>query len=162
MAEKQQMYRVVNPNQDLQYEKRQEEIRKDPESRQYLICIKATPQSSMPDEWEIVTGRSEAREMIIDAIDYIDFEHSFVLVESCVLADRKSIYTFMKHIEQFFNDGFDIDSYIKGDWSEDDYIKRNEIDTSIYNPANTSRSVSMEEIMNGSIDIQSLNSGKED
>jgi hypothetical protein len=153
MAEKKRMYQVVNPDADLKFERKMRS--KDPEERYYLICIRAAAQSDMPDEWHIVSGRTEAREVIINAIDYIDFEESFVLVETCTLNDRKSIYTFMKYIEQFFNDGFDIDDYVKGDWSEDDYIRHNDIDTSIYNNLREGR-VSMVDMMNGKVNIQSL------
>lgn len=144
--EKKQMYRVVNPEADTRFESKF----KDPEEKQYLICIKASAQSGMDDEWDIVTGRTEAYEYIKDRIDYIDFERSFILVESCILSDRKSIYAFMKFAKQYFpNDSFDIDEAIKGDWDEDEYQKNNDIDTSLY--GNPKDKLSMEELMGSGI-----------
>ena len=157
-VERKQMYRLVEPDKDVKFEK-EFKATKGPEEKQYLVCIRALARSSMPDEWEIVTGRSEAREMIINAMDYIDFERSFVLVESCTLLDRISIYAFMKHIEQFFADGFDIDDYVSGDWSEKDYAERNDID-SMY-AANQGHGVSMEDIMNGGVHMAQLNKGRD-
>lgn len=147
MEEKKQLYHVATAADEANRGKR----KKGPEEKQYLICIKALQGSGLEDEWEICEGRSEAREYIKTCVDYIDFERSFVLVESCVLADRKSIYTFMKHIEQFYNDGFDIDDYVRGDWSEDDYIKSNNIDTSIYTTDNLVNRLTMDQLMGSDI-----------
>ena len=59
----------------------------------------------------------------------------------------------MKHIERFFPDEpFDIEDYIKGDWSEDEYMKMNDIDPIYAN----SNNLSMEELMSKSIDRVSL------
>ena len=35
----------------------------------------------------------------------------------------------MKYAERFYNDNFDIEDYIKGDWSEDEYKEMNGIDS---------------------------------
>ena len=148
MPEKKQMYRIVNPDQDKRYD---EKIRlEDPERRQYLICISAQAGSGEEDMWRLVTGRTEAYNLIKDNIDYIDFFNSFILVETCKLADRQSIYAFMKHIERFYEeDSFDIDDYVRGDWSEDEYLKYNEIDRSLL--VESSSKLNMEDIMNGNV-----------
>ena len=98
---------------------------KSSEEKQYLICIKG---KESEDVWEIVTGRTEAYEFIKNMIDFIVFEESFILVETVKLSERKSIYAFMKYAERFYNDNFDIEDYIKGDWSEDEYKEMNGID----------------------------------
>ena len=53
----------------------------------------------------------------------------------------------MKYCERFFNDSFDIEDYIKGDWSEADYAAQNNIDTMF---SNNDR-LNMEDFMNGEI-----------
>lgn len=151
MAEElKQLYRVVNDK----YDKREEASKKNPENKQYLICIASIPDSGVEDEWCIVNGRRAAYEKIVESIDYIDLRYSFVLVETCTLSDRKSIYTFMKYMENFYNEGFDIDDYVKGDWSEQEYIENNEIDP-IY-IENNNQKVSLMDIMNGTIQTTSL------
>ena len=147
MAEKKRLYTVVDHDKDIKFER----SIKDPEEKLYLICI-----STMEyDMWNLVYGRSNTREYIIDNIEDINFEESFVLVEGVDLTERVSIYAFMKHIERFFpNDPFDIEDYIKGDWSEDEYMKHNDIDP-IYSNAN-SNNLSMEELMSKSLDRISL------
>lgn len=121
--------------------------KKYPEDRQYLICIASTDGDS--DIWQIITGRTNAREFIKDNINIINFDESFILVEGCTLEQRKSIYAFMKHIEKFFvDDPFDIDEYIKNtDWSESEYRKHNEIDESVF--IDNSERIDMGSIMNG-------------
>lgn len=127
---------------------------KDYEEKQYLICIRS--ENYDYDMWEIVTGRTEAYNYIKDNVDLdiIDFKESFVLVENCTLNERKSIYAFMKYVGQFYEDDFDIDEYIKGDWSENDYRKDNGIDESLN--INPNDRLNMADIMNGSVSASSL------
>lgn len=153
---KRQMYRVVDADKDLQFDKSSN--KKDPEERQYLICIASIPGSGYEDEWVIVTGRRAAYEKIVESIEYIDLENSFILVETCTLKDRKSIYTFMKYMENFYNEGFDIEDYVRGDWSEQEYRHHNDIDQDYVNAINSSNGVTMEDIMNG-INITPLEGG---
>ena len=150
MSELKQLYRVVND----EYDKREEIRKRNPEDKQYLICIASIPGSGMEDEWVIVTGRRAAYDKIVESIDYIDLRYSFVLVETCTLSDRKSVYTFMKHMENFYNEGFDIEDYVKGDGSESDYMTSNEIDQ-IYLD-NQHNKVSMEDMLNGNVVTTSL------
>lgn len=123
--------------------------KKHPEERQYLICISGLSQ----DNWVIVTGRTEAYNYIKENIDDINMEHSFILVESCTLGERKSIYAFMKYAGEFYSDGFDIEDYIKGDWDELDYKRTNDISLMI---DNTER-VDIQSFMNGDVDTVDLN-----
>lgn len=141
MAEMKEMVKVVD------------NTKKHPEDRQYLICIRTKDGSGVPDSWDIVTGRTGAYEYIKDIIDDIDMEHSFILVESVALNERKSIYAFMKYAGEFYSDGFDIEDYIKGDWDEMDYKRTNDISLMIDNKDR----VNMESFMNGDIDTVELN-----
>ena len=149
MAELKQMYDIVNPNQDIMHD---EEIRlSDPEKRLYLVCIAFMDDV---DEWYILMGRTETYEYIKERIDNIDFETSFVLVETLKLKDRISIYQFMAKVQNNYDDGFDINEHIKGDWNEADFRSSQGIDESL-NISNDNR-LSMESIMNGEVETTSL------
>lgn len=154
MAEKElvKMYRVVDANKDLKHDAQINHPKKTPEEKQYLLCIAG--KDGADDEWEIITGRTATYERIKESIEYIDFELSFVLVETLTLSDRKSIYAFMKYVQDFYNDGFDIEDYIKGDWSESDYKASNNIDPSI--DFNSDRRINMQSIMDGGVETTSL------
>lgn len=122
--------------------------KKHPEDRQYLICITGMSQ----DSWVIVTGRTEAYEYIKENIDDINMEHSFILVESCTLTNRKSIPEFMRYAGEFYSDGFDINDYIKGDWDEEDYKRMNDMSLVI----NNEERVDMQSFMNGDVNTIDL------
>lgn len=126
--------------------------KKHPEDRQYLICIRAKEGSGAQDAWDFATGRTEAYEYIKSNIDYIDLEHSFVLVESVTLSERKSIYAFMKYAGEFYSDGFDIEDYIKGDWDESDYMRNNDITPMVDNKER----IDMASFLNGEVDTKDL------
>lgn len=127
-------------------------IVKSPEERQYLICIAG--KDGAEDEWEIVIGRTNAYEKIKNSIEYIDLEHSFILVETCTLDRRKSIYAFMKYAGEFYADGFDIEDYVKGDWDETDYRSMNDMNETL--EINNSERISMQSIMDGEVGTTSL------
>lgn len=139
MQEKVKMVDIINPNKKME---------KTPEEKKYLVCIE-TRSNSKDGFWEILTGRSEVYEYIKNIIDIIDFENSFILVEDCILEERKSIYAFMKYAKKFYQyDDFDIDDYID---DEIEYDNKN-IDESIN--VDKSSIVSMADILNGSISIE--------
>ena len=137
--EMRQMIRHVKPD---------EPRTKSHEEKQYLICIAAKPGDY--DLWEIVIGRTNAYEFIKDNIDIIDFDRSFILVEDCNLNQRKSIYAFVKYVQDLYNDGFDIEEYIKGDWSETEYQVDNDINIMVDN----SSRLSMAEMLNGEYEFK--------
>ena len=127
--------------------------KKNPEEREYLICI--TGSNGEEDYWIIINGRSNAFEHIKENVEYIDFNESFILVENLALANRISLYAFMKEMEKHYpNDPFRIDEYINGDWSEEDYRNRNEINTSI--DIASSERLNMADLMNGNVQTTSL------
>ncbi len=120
-------------------------IKNNPELKEYLLCIAG--KDGADDTWEMITGRTELYETIKNNIEWIDLERSFVLLSTAKLENRKSIVAFMKYCERFFNDSFDIEDYIKGDWSEANYAAQNNIDTMF---SNNDR-LNMEDFMNGEI-----------
>lgn len=83
---------------------------KDPEYKEYLICIEGC--NGGGNEWILCTGRKETVECIINNIDIIIPDKSFVLVEDCKLNERISVYDFMKKFGNLYDESFDIDEYI--------------------------------------------------
>lgn len=126
---------------------------KHPESKQYLICIATKGGSGVQDSWTILVGRTAAYEYIKENIDDIDFDLSFILVENCSLSERKSIYAFMKYVGDFFEDNFDIEDYIKGDWDENDFIRNNDISLNVDN----NERIDMQSFLDGDINTKDLN-----
>ena len=120
---------------------------KHPEDREYLICILTEDSQTC---WDIVMGRRDAYETIKSYIEEyeVNFDKSFILDESKALAERKSLYSFMKYAQQFFDqDDFDIENYVEGDWDEADYQQMNDIDPNLSIKA--SDRLSMQSLMMG-------------
>jgi len=145
--EKKQMVRVIDKAVDPA-----PKMEKNPERKQYLICIR---HYSGDDFWEIAKGRTNAyydlkNEIEADA-ENINFDESFILVEGHGIETRKSLYAFLIHVKDQYFDRFDINDYIKGDWSEYDYALQNDlqIDEDVEN-----NKISMESIMNGETVVQ--------
>ena len=119
---KQPLYRVVAPNQDQTFEAR---FKQNFEAKDYLVCINLDWIETEP-VWSICHGRTETYEYIKDNIMcahgyagggshgeiYLSTTEAFVLVDGLPLKDRKSIYAFMKYVQQFYDDGFNIDDYV--------------------------------------------------
>lgn len=131
---------------------------KHPEERQYLICLTFKPGSGVEDIWEIAIGRSAAYEAIKNYVELnIDYDHSFILVETCTLNQRKSIYSFMKYAGDFFEDSFDIDDYVKGDWDEEDFKRTNDINLEV----DRNDRVNMASFLDGNVDMSDISNGGE-
>lgn len=124
---------------------------KSPEERIYLLCLQDTDTGAR--DWDIVIGRMEAYNQLKNQINYIDLSASFILVETVTFADRISIYKFMKTIGDTIEDGFDIDDYVKGDWSETDF-QNGSIDSSVN--VNPNERLNMEDVMNGFVETNDL------
>lgn len=109
--------------------------KKSPEEKEYLLCI--TVNDGRDSYWTILKGRTEAYEFIKNNIDTIDMDESFILVENCVLAKRKSIYAFMKHAQDYYpEDTFDIDAYCNDEEDNPDYWHpENEVNSIVDIPA---------------------------
>lgn len=126
--------------------------KKSPDEKEYLICIKG--KDGAEDSWDIVIGRDEAYTYIKDSIEFIDLEESFILVDECKMSERKSIVVFMRYVERFYEDNFDINDYVKGD---DESLINNDIEDgepdSIFLQENNSVSVFANQEYN-SIDIE--------
>ena len=133
--EKQQLYRVVNPNQDKKFEER---FNQDFEHKEYLCCLSLHADKDTCHEYEVLMGRAEACEIYqeyeilmgrteayeyirqyIESYSEVDMLKSFVLVDGLPLSERKSIYAFMRYVQQFYNDGFDVDEYITDEVREE-------------------------------------------
>lgn len=119
------------------------------EEKEYLICIECM---SGDLHWEIAKGRTEAYEYIKDIMNLygIDFDTSFILVEGKSITERVSIYAFLKHVQDYFEDGFDVDDYIIGDFDEEEFRKNNNISEAM-SISNDER-LDMKDIMDNNID----------
>jgi len=120
IEESKQMYELVK-----QPEKEVKAVKlsniKDPEEKEYLVCLFYDDSDSAYTSWDIYKGRTQAYQEILEAIrngdynfgnDCVNINYSFVLVEGAKLEERVTLYDFMKYCKNFYNDGFDIDDYI--------------------------------------------------
>lgn len=99
-------------------------VKEDPSEKLYLICLRG--QNGNEDSWEIVEGRESTYEYIKTKLrsEDINMDDSFVLVETLTLNKRKSLYAFMKHMENYFEDPeFDIEDYVTGDVIDEQRIE---------------------------------------
>ena len=119
------------------------------EEKEYLICIECMSGDLF---WEVVKGRTEAYSRIKYTIyvDAVNFDTSFILVEGKSITERVSLYAFLKHVQDYFEDGFDIDDYVKGDFDEEEFRKNNNISEAM-SISNDER-LDMKDIMNNNID----------
>ena len=102
-------------------------VKKTPEEKEYLLLLKyITDNDSESTEFCIFIGRTEARKYIIDVVPDLDIFESYVLVEGVVLENRITVYEFMKHMENYFSDGFDIEDYNIG--ASEEEINRAEVE----------------------------------
>ena len=105
-----QLYRLVDPEADARFDQR---MLKDPEEKQYLVCLLMEYSDDVIYEWNLIRGRKAAYEYLQENIEEINLEESFILTEGVKLEDRKTSYAFMKYCQSIFNDGFDIDNYVE-------------------------------------------------
>lgn len=94
----------------------------DPEERKYLILYFGTDPDNGDEikSFEIITGRTATYEFIKNMIDSIDIHESKVMTTHDMTYDEAgSVYLFMKAMQQFFVDGFDIADYCTGDMEEE-------------------------------------------
>ena len=131
-------------------------FKKNPEDKQYLVCIRG---DSIDDLWDILQGRTAAYDFIKDYIGSINLEESFVLVEENTLLQRISVYAFMKRVQDNYMDGFDIEDYVDGDWSETNYKINNNI---IPDPEIEEKKLSIEDIMAGNIEFSDIPTKKDE
>lgn|SRR5574344_1137962 len=81
-------------------------IEKSPELKKYLLLIYATGDDE-DRTFQIITGRSEAREYLISNLSDINILNSLVVVEDVTLEDSISVLEFLKYIQAFYDDDFD-------------------------------------------------------
>lgn len=86
--------------------------RKSPEEKLYVILIRSDL-DEIDHTWLEATGRSEAYEIAKSLVTEgdISLKETIVLVEGNSLENSVSIYWFLKHMQQLFNDGFNVDDY---------------------------------------------------
>jgi DNA-binding protein len=92
----------------------------DPEDKQYLVLM-FLKENEETKTFEIITGRKSVYDYIRENIDNIDILKSLILVnaEGVTLNDAITVYAFMKHMEQFFQDeNFSIEDYRDEDETE--------------------------------------------
>lgn len=99
---------------------------KDPEKRIYVILYYAHEDGDDVKSFEVIIGRTNTREFIKNMIECLDIHESKVLVETVPYEDAKSVYEFIKLMESFYNDGFDIEDYNIGDNIDLSYHKEEE------------------------------------
>lgn len=88
-------------------------IVKNPEDKMYILLFYFNDECK---EYEIVTGRNEARETAKGYIEEgANLKSSLVLVEGNPIERSVTLYEFMKHMERYFNDNFYVDDYVTAD-----------------------------------------------
>ena len=94
------------------------EKKKAPELRMYLICYSFLDGTR---DWVEVEGRTVTYDSVKTMIESgnVNVEESIILVEGGEYGKHATLYQFMKHMENFYNNKFDIDDYVVGD-SEDE------------------------------------------
>lgn len=97
--------------------------KKDPEKRLYVVLYYSYEDGEEVKSFEILTGRTNAREFIKNMIDSIDIHESKILVETVAYEDALTVYQFIKEMEVYYQDGFDIEDYNIGDYIEIDKEK---------------------------------------
>lgn len=138
MAEKKQMVRVVDNTKP----------REDAEKKRYLLCIE---ENSGEKDWAIVIGRTAAYEWVKERAEFINFNESFILVETLKLAERKALYSFMKYAQDMYEDSFDIDDYVRGDFDEEDFIRNSNGEESLMEAINNNNDKLTGEMLAGGV-----------
>ena len=99
-------------------------IQKDKTVKYYmLVCVYNSGETTV----EFIQGQPNVRLTIINSLDGLDIYQSFVLVEDVGFGQedgKPSVYTFMKWIEDNYNDGFDIDEYVQYRTEQEDLNQR--------------------------------------
>lgn len=88
---------------------------KDPEEKQFLLLIVYIDEDGEPfSSFEIVKGRTAARQFVIDELEEIDidFSNSTILAEGKPFGCQLPLADFLRHVAKFYDDGFDIDEYL--------------------------------------------------
>lgn len=132
---------MINPNMPFYVKGYEKELKLlDKSSKEYLVVTYTKPDAEILEiDARFIIGQASVREYIKNCIDSIDLDLSFVLVEDVpfgVHNGKPSVYQFMKWISKNYDDGFDIDDYVK-QREEDQKIdeefekRRNAFDTEV-------------------------------
>ena len=129
------------------------EIERPHEEKQYILLLYMHSNCNDGSErtFEVITGRSFVREFLIERLDEIDIESSYVLLEDIsfkdTFANQVTVYRFLKLVQKYYDDGFDIDDYHSSLTAED--LNDNNINED-YDPVNNFSNVVNTE---GQVDI---------
>ena len=105
--------KLINPVQVIDKEKL------DHEEQIYLLLYISNDDKTK--SYEVIKGRTKIYEYIKDLADNIDCIKSKVIANGVDFKEALSVYYFMKIMENYFDDGFDIEEFV-GDSSEEDNI----------------------------------------
>lgn len=88
-------------------------IVKNPEDKMYILLFYYSDECK---EYEIVTGRKEARHVARSYTEEgADLKRSIILVEGNPIEKSVTLYEFLKQMEKFFKDDFNVDDYVTTD-----------------------------------------------
>lgn len=97
--------------------------------KMYLVCFvyKGEP---VEKGFEMVRGQANVRQFLKNIIDQIDIFQSFLIVEDFPFGGedgKPSVYHFLKWMEEYYDDGFDVEIY--RDDVEEEYEKMQKVGT---------------------------------
>lgn len=96
-----------------------------PENKQYLLLLYFKDDTKT---FEVITGRTETYNYIKNTIFDYDLDKCQILVEGQKLETCKTVRAFMKHMENYFDDGFNIDDYDEPEVETEEEIKYDDSD----------------------------------
>lgn len=94
------------------------EKQKNVEEKQYVLLLYFN-EDEREKTFEVFTGRSTTRDFIINNIESINVELSRVLVEDVPFKNSLSVFEFMRHIQIFYEDKFDISEFTATDGNDE-------------------------------------------
>jgi hypothetical protein len=106
-------------------QQRKKALEKPKNIKKYLLCVIFNE----TETWDVqeVVGQHIARENLIDMVDEIDLERSFVLVEDVPFGEGKvSVYDFLVLIEKNYSDGFDVRDHLLHPIKREEEIEQEE------------------------------------
>lgn len=103
---------------------------KRPEEKMYILLFYFSDECK---EFEIVTGRNEAREVGKSYTqEGADLRRSIVLVEGNPIERSVTLYDFMKQMEKYFEDAtFSVDEFLIGDDDDEQSLLNNDFEIGI-------------------------------
>lgn len=89
------------------YDQQGNKIQKSAESKQYLLLLYQADNSDIRS-WEIITGRKNVLEYLIQQESNIDFENSMILVDSLPFSEAQMLHKFVRYcLDKGFIEDYD-------------------------------------------------------